>query len=317
MRLLDFFLRDTIGIDPGSQHLRIIKDGKLVFNEPSKISIDTNQITGLGNSTRLTEKDVTIKPVDCAIADFHGFEMLLRGAMKKGFESTSIIPKSCKIYFCIPTNTTEIEKRAYRDSAEHAGAVEVYMVYQSCCAAIGLNTLFTQKNFIIVDFGSSKIEITVFANSLIISTGFVRMGTDKIYRLVKNHIRRRHNLHLSDRDVEFLLDALKENLKVLQIQEVSIKADEIRELLSHFFYLVNDELVDIVERISKHNDINKILTNGIYFTGGGSLNNFLREQIKIGDQFKRTFSSNPLLDNINGLKKILSERDKYKSYILV
>jgi rod shape-determining protein MreB len=142
MGLLDF-LKDTIGIDPGSQHLRIIKDGELLFNESSQISLEktTNIVTGLGNSIRLTDNDVTIKPVDCVIADFQGFEMLLRGAMKKGLNSNSIISKSYKMYFCIPTSTTEIEKRAYRDSAEHAGAIEVYMIYQSCCSAIGLNVL--------------------------------------------------------------------------------------------------------------------------------------------------------------------------------
>jgi len=67
-------------------------------------------------------------------------------------------------------NTTEVEKSAYRDAAEHSGAKEVYMIHQSCCAAEGLEILFTIGNFILVDFGACKIEITIFASSLPVST---------------------------------------------------------------------------------------------------------------------------------------------------
>jgi len=56
--------------------------------------------------------------------------------------------------------------------------------------------------------------------------------------------------------------------------------------------------------------------NGIYFTGGGSTNDFLRDQIKLGDGIKSTLSQNPLLDNINGLEKVMADRDKYKDYIM-
>ena len=126
MGLLDI-LKDTIGIDPGSQNLRIIKDGQLVFNEESQISIDKvdNILSGLGDSIRTTSKDVSIKPVNYVIADFQAFEMLLRGAIKKRLNSRSVLflPKSYIMYYSIPTSSTEIEKRAYRDSAEHAGAV--------------------------------------------------------------------------------------------------------------------------------------------------------------------------------------------------
>lgn len=79
MGLLDFWT-DTIGVDPGSQNLRIIKDGELVFNEKSRISFNKidNVFSGLGNSIRTTPKDAIIKPVNYCIWDFHAFEMLLR-----------------------------------------------------------------------------------------------------------------------------------------------------------------------------------------------------------------------------------------------
>lgn len=320
MGLLDF-LKDTIGIDPGSQNLRIIKDGELVFNEQAQISIDKvdNFVSGLGDSIRTTAKDVLIKPVNYVIADFQGFEMLLRGAIKQGLNSRSLLPKSYIMYYSIPTSSTEIEKRAYRDSAEHAGAVEVHMVHQSCCSAIGMNILFEKRNFILVDFSSSKIEIIVFANSLIISEGVIRLGTWKIFRLLKNYIRRKYKVQLNDKEIEDILTVLNENetKDEAKLQYTTIKTKEIQDLLDNFFNLVNDEFIEAIERVSSHPDIEKAIMNGIYFTGGGSTINFLREQIKLDDRIKRSLSENPLLDNINGLKQIMADREKFKNYTMV
>jgi rod shape-determining protein MreB len=318
MALLDF-LKDTIGIDPGSQHLRIVKDGELVFNEASRISFDktTHVVTGIGNSTSLTDQDVIIKPVDCAIADFQGFEMLLREAMKKSFRSKSIIPKSYKMYYCIPTSTTEVEKRSYRDSAEHAGAVEAYMIYQSCCAAIGLNILLEQKDFILVDFGHSKIETTVFVNSLPISIGVIRMGTSKIYSLLKNFLKRRYKIIVTDQEVDFMLTALKKNDVEIRIKDASVKASEMQDLLENFFIIVNDEFMAAIELVSGRSDIEKAITAGIYFTGGGSAIDSLRDKITADNRIKRTVSQNPLLDNINGLKKIMADSTRFSKYIMV
>ena len=318
MGLLDF-LKDTIGIDPGSQHLRIIKDGELVFNEPTQISLDktTNIVSGLGNSIRLTNKDVTINPVDCAIADFHGFEMLLRAAMKKGLNSNSVIPKSYKMYLCIPTSTTEIEKRAYRDSAEHAGAIEVHMIHQSCCAAIGLNILFEKKHFILIDFGQSKIEMTLFANSLPISVGVIRMGTSKIYRLIKNFLKRKYKIDVSHKEIDFIMTELKETKNEIKIQYTKVKVIEIKDLLDNFFTIVNDEFIETIERVSGNSNIDKALKTGVYFTGGGSTIDSLREKITLDNRIKRTVSQSPMLDNINGLKKVMSDRERFKNYIMV
>jgi rod shape-determining protein MreB len=318
MGLLDF-LKDTVGIDPGSQYLRIIKEGKIAFNEPSQVSIDktTNLVTGLGNSIRLAGGDLIIKPVDCVIADFQGFEMLLRGALKQGLDSNSIFSKSYKMYYSIPTSTTENEKRAYRDSAEHAGAIEVHMIYQSCCSAIGLNVLFEQKHFLLVDFGCSKIEMTVFANSLPISIGVVRMGTSKIYRLLRNFLKRKYKLSVTDKDVDCLLADLEKCNDEIEVQHTSVKVSEIEDLLSNFFVIVNDEFMEAIELVSGHSDIEKALATGVYFTGGGSAINFLREKITLDSRITRTVSQNPLLDNINGLKRVVADRDRFKSYIMV
>jgi rod shape-determining protein MreB and related proteins len=317
MGLSDYF-KHTIGIDPGSQKLRIIKGGELIFNEQSQISFNQteNNLSGLGDSIGTNVTDVIIKPLNYVIVDFQAFEMLLRGAIKKGSPSKRLLPPSYRMYFCIPTGSTEVDKRAYRDAGEHAGAVEIQMIHQSCCSAIGMNILFDKRNFILIDFSASKIEIVVFANSLIISEGVIRSGTWKIVRLVKNYIRRKHKVELSDKDVEQLLTAF-DKTKDLKIQHTTIKTKEIQDLLDNFFTLVNDEFLETIERVGNHPDIEKVILNGIYFTGGGSTIPFLRDQITLDDRIKKTISQNPLSDNITGLKQVMANRDIFKNYIMV
>jgi rod shape-determining protein MreB and related proteins len=319
MSLLDF-LKDTIGIDPGSQNLRIIKDGKLLYNEPTQISFDkvNNIVTGLGNSIEITKSNI-IRPVDCIIADFHGFEMMLRGAISNRINTKSLLPRSYRMYFTIPTSTTESEKRVYRDSAEHCGAFEVYMIYQSFCSAIAMNILFEKRHFVLIDFSSSKIEISVFANGLIISSGVVRMGTWKIFRLLKNYLKRKYQIEATEIEIESLFEKVEsiENQDEIDIQYTIVKTSEIKTLLANFFSIINDELMEVIERVSNHSDIQKVIMNGIYFTGGGSAIHYLREQIRIDSGLKSTLSQNPLLDNINGLKKVIADKEKYKTYLMV
>jgi rod shape-determining protein MreB and related proteins len=313
------FLTETIGIDPGSQNLRIAKDGQLVFNEPSQISIDKvdNILSGLGDSIGTTSKDESIKPLNHVIANFQAFEMLLRGAIKKG-SSTSFLPKSYIMYYSIPTSSTEIDLRAYRDSAVHAGAKEVYMVHQCFCSAVGMNILFELKNFILIDFGASKIEMIVFSNSVIISEGVIKLGTWKIFRLLKNYVRRKYKIELNDNEINDILIALKENKTkdVVKIQKTTINVEEIQDVLDNVFELVNDEFTETIERVSNHPDINQVIMNGIFFTGGGSTIDFLRDQIRVDDRIKRTLSRDPLLDNINGLKQIMADKKKFKNYLM-
>ncbi len=319
MGLLDFWT-ETIGIDPGTYNLRLLKGDKLIFNERTQISFDTisNKISGFGDQLRNTTSDVTIKPVHYAICDFHAFEMLLRAATKKGLNSNSFLPKSLISFWCIPTNTTEVEKRAYRDSGEHANSKEVYMIHQSCCTAIGLSILLEKKNFVIIDFSSSKIETTIFSDGRPLSVGVFRMGTWQIFRLIRNHILRKYRIDLSDKEIMDLLgdmNGIKLNGE-LKVQYTIITTSEINELLASYFNLVNDDILETFERISDDSNINKILFNGVYFTGGGSTIEYLRKQIKLDDRITINVSQTPLLDNINGLKIVMKEKEKYRNYIM-
>lgn len=319
MGLLDFFA-ETIGIDPGSDTLRLMNRDKIIFNERTQISFDTasNKVSGFGDKVSGAANDVTIKPVYYVIADFHGFEMLLRAATKKGLQSDSFIQKSLIAFWCIPTNATEIEKRAYRDCAEHANAKQVYMIHQSVCSAVGMGVLFEKKNFVVIDFSSSKLETTIFSDCKPVSVGVFRLGTWQIFRLIRNHILRKHRIRVSDDEIGMLLADMN-NPSVrgeVKVQYTIVTTREIDELLANFFYLVNDDILETFERVSNDRNMSQVLSNGVYFTGGGSTIEYLRKQIKLDRRIKISMSPTPLLDNIRGLGVIMKDKQRFEKYIM-
>jgi rod shape-determining protein MreB len=310
---------ETIGIDAGTHQLRIIKGDKLIFNERAQISIDTvqNKLSGFGDNIRTGASDVTINPINYTICDFHAFEMLLRSALKKSIDSRSFLPKALITYLCMPNNATEIDRRAYRDSTDHANAKEVYMIHQSSCAAIGLNVL-ERKNFAIIDFGASKIETSVFSDGKLVWVGIFRMGLWDLFRLLRNYAFRQHNIILSDVEITTLLHSMNDVHKSgqLAVQQTYLPTLEINDVLDKFFYLANNDIQEAFERVSNDRNIQQIYSNGVYFTGGGSALPYLRKLIKLDNPLKVTVSPTPLLDNSNGLKAIMKNKAKYKNYIM-
>jgi len=314
------FLSDTIGIDAGSQHLRIAKHGQIIFNENAELSVDVvnNKVTGIGNSIIDNETSRVLKPVDHVIADFHGFEHLLRGAIIKTSTRKRYIPLTHVMYMSIPITTTEVEKRAYRDSAEHAGAKEVHMIYSSCAAALGMDILFKKKDFLLVYIGASKIELTPFANGIPIGEGINRIGVWKFKRVIKNYLFRKHNIQPTVEELEQVLYDLDDStIKTITIQHKAFHKSEIIELLTTYFSVIEDEITEVFESISRHQNIGKIMSNGIYFTGGGSAFNWLKNQLTLNGKVAAKTSESPFIDNINGIIKVMEDHERYKDYLMV
>jgi rod shape-determining protein MreB len=314
---MNIFNKPTMAVDPGSQTLRIARERAIVFDEPSTISLHESKLTGIGTS--IVSDHIILKPVDYVIADFQAFEMLLRDAIKKTEEkSKRLLPPAYKMFFAIPTSVTEVGKRAYRDSAEHAGAFEVHMTFSSAFAAMGMNILSTVRDFILVDAGASKTDITIFANGLIIADSMIPFGSWKIKRLIKNHLFRKHNLNPVDGVLENIVRQLDlRGTGKINVESQLIEMKELTDVVSPILTLIQDEVRETIERVSHHPSINKAIANGMYFTGGASKIKGLKECISLDGQISFKSSDNPFHDVIKGVEKASLDPKAYKDYLMV
>ena len=140
-----FSLTQELAIDLGTANTLIIYNGKVVVDEPSIVALDvhTGKVVAIGHQARQMHEKTnpnikTIRPLkDGVIADFNATELMLRGMIKKVKTSGSLFAPSLRMVICIPSGSTNVEIRAVRDSAEHAGGREVYMIYEPMAAALG------------------------------------------------------------------------------------------------------------------------------------------------------------------------------------
>ena len=140
-----FSLTQELAIDLGTANTLIIYNGKVVVDEPSIVALDvhTGKVVAIGQQARQMHEKTnpnikTIRPLkDGVIADFNATELMLRGMIKKVKTSGSLFAPSLRMVICIPSGSTNVEIRAVRDSAEHAGGREVYMIYEPMAAALG------------------------------------------------------------------------------------------------------------------------------------------------------------------------------------
>ena len=171
------FLTSDIAIDLGTANTLIIHNDKIVVDEPSIIAKDrtTNKVIAVGRQAQQMHEKThdnirTIRPLkDGVIADFHAAEEMIKGMIKMIDTRNRLFQPSHRMVICIPSGITEVEKRAVRDSAEHAGAKEVWMIQEPMAAAIGIGIDVEQPvGSMIIDIGGGTTEIAVIALSGIV-----------------------------------------------------------------------------------------------------------------------------------------------------
>ncbi|HRN05131.1 MAG TPA: rod shape-determining protein MreB, partial [Muribaculaceae bacterium] len=206
-----FSLTKEIAIDLGTANTVIIQNDKIVINEPSIVALDrrTDKLVAVGNMAQLmlgkeNENIRTVRPLrQGVIGDFNAAELMMRALIKKASARRSWFSPSLRMVVGIPSGSSEVEIRAVRDSSEHAGGRDVYMIYEPMAAALGIGLdVEAPEGNMIVDIGGGTTEIAVISLGGIVSNKSIKVAGDDITDDIVNHMKRAHNVKVGERTAE-------------------------------------------------------------------------------------------------------------------
>ena len=206
-----FSFVQEIAMDLGTANTIIISDDKIVVDEPSVVALDrrTDKMIAVGGKAKMMyEKEPkgirTIRPLrDGVIADFSACEQMMRGLIKMVHSGSRLFSPSLRMVIGVPSGSTEVELRAVRDSAEHAGGRDVYLIYEPMAAAIGIGIdVEAPEGNMIVDIGGGSTEIAVISLGGIVSNNSIRVAGDDLTTDIREYMSRQHNVKVSERMAE-------------------------------------------------------------------------------------------------------------------
>ena len=309
-----FSLNKEIAMDLGTANTIIICDGKIVVDEPSVVALDrrTERMIAVGDKAKMmyekTNPDIrTIRPLrDGVIADFNACEQMMRGLIKMVHSGNRLFSPSLKMVIGVPSGSTEVELRAVRDSAEHAGGREVYLIFEPMAAAIGigLDVLAPEGNMI-VDIGGGSTEIAVISLGGIVADKSLRVAGDELTADIQEYMSRQHNVKVSERMAERIkihvgaaMTDLGEDAPDDYIvhgpnritalpMEVPVCYQEIAHCLEKTIAKIETAVLSALEETPPELYAD-IVKNGIWLTGGGALLRGLARRLtdKINIEFK-------------------------------
>ncbi|RLC51149.1 MAG: rod shape-determining protein [Candidatus Cloacimonadota bacterium] len=329
---------NDIAIDLGTANTLVYRKGiGIVINEPSVVAIssDKRKIIAIGEEAKAmlgkNPKEVTvIKPLkDGVIADFQVTELMLRNLILRAQKKRLLIKP--RVIVCVPSGITEVEKRAVRDSALHAGAREVHLVSEPVAAAIGAELPIDKpQGNLVMDIGGGTTEIAVISLSHIVVHSSIRIGGDKMDQAIINHLRKKNNIFVGIQTAEKIkmeigsAYPLEKELKmevrgrdIITGYPVTVEVDskEIREALSETVTSMIDAVKRLFEKTAPELAAD-IADRGIILTGGGAKLKMLDKKLQETVDLPVHVIDDPLTCVVKGSGQILDNIEQYKEVLI-
>jgi rod shape-determining protein MreB len=326
-------ISNDLAIDLGTANTLVYVKGKgIVLSEPSVVAVRTDNswksgVLAVGAEAkrmlgRTPGNIVAIRPMkDGVIADFEITEMMLRHFIRKAHNRRSLIRP--RIVVCVPSGITQVEKRAVRESAESAGARNVFLIEEPMAAAIGAGLPITDPTGnMVVDIGGGTTEVAVISLAGIVYSRSIRVGGDKMDEALVQYIKRKYNLLIGERMAEIIKITIgnaypdPENIETLEVKGrdlvsgipkiLSIDSEEVRVAISEQIESIVDTVKTAFEQTPPELAAD-IVDTGIVMTGGGALLKNLDALLQAETSLPIRVSEAPLTTVALGAGKTLEE----------
>ena len=295
MAWFNSFFTQEIAIDLGTANTLIIHNDKVVVDEPSIVAVDraTGKTIAIGRAAqqmhgKTHENIKTIRPLkDGVIADFQAAEEMIKGMIKMINPGRQLFSPNLRMVICIPSGITEVEKRAVRDSAEHAQAKEVYLIHEPMAAAIGIGIDVEEPmGNMIIDIGGGTSEIAVIALGGIVCDKNIRVAGDEFTQDIEEYMRRQHNILVGERTAETIKIEVGAAMTELENpppdyavrgrdlmtgipKEITVTYSEIAQALDKSISKIEEAILSALEATPPELSAD-IYKTGIYMAGGGA-----------------------------------------------
>ena len=335
MGLFNFFTQD-IAIDLGTANTLIIHNDQVVVDEPSIVAVDrtTNKIIAVGKRAMMMDGKVhenikTIRPLkDGVIADFNAAEGMIREMIKLIYPKKPLFAPSWRMVICIPSSITEVEKRAVRDSAEQAGAKEVYMIHEPMAAALGIGIDVEEPcGNMVIDIGGGTTGISIISLSGIVCDESIRIAGDEFSADIIEAMRRYHSLLIGERTAEQIKIQVGSALKELDHppddvavngrdlvtgipKQIMVSYQEVADALDKSVFKIEEAILKALEKTPPELAAD-IFRRGLYLTGGGALLRGLDIRISSKIKLPVHIADDPLRSVVRGTGMALKHVHKY------
>jgi rod shape-determining protein MreB len=334
--LIGSFSND-LAIDLGTANTLIYtKSGGIVLNEPSMVAVRkgdqrVSKVLAVGKEAkemlgRTPSNIAVIRPMaDGVIADFDSTEIMLKYFIRKVRKRRSLVRP--RIIISVPSGVTPVEKRAVRESAESAGAREVFLIEEPMAAAIGADLPITEPTSnVVVDIGAGTTEVAVISMAGTVYSRSVRVGGDKMDESILQYLKRKYNLLIGVQTAEFIKITIGKAHQIDETEALEVKgrdlvtgipktltidSEEVRKAISEQVGTIVQTVRIALEQTPPELSAD-VVDNGIFLTGGGALLRDLDVLLREETRLPITITDDPLTTVVLGAGKALNNLSLFR-----